>query len=193
MIDRDKVVEMISRGYAQSVVASAVGCTDSFISQLLAEQEVRDAISSKRLELLERHVDTDDSVDKLEADSLKTLHRLMPFITDPMKALRIFQVTNSAKRKTVEPTTPADSKGVTIILNLPPAIATKYKMSQDQQVVEVDGRSMTTLPSNVLTKRLAERKEAVPQITDATTAERMLNQLHIPVLQVQNILQGQPA
>ncbi len=31
---RDKVVEMLSRGYSQTVVAAAVGCQDAYISQL---------------------------------------------------------------------------------------------------------------------------------------------------------------
>lgn len=194
MVDRDKVIEMLSRGYSHSVVAAAVGCTDGYISQLVSEDEVRSTISSKRLALLERHVDTDDSVDDLEVTALRKLHQLMPSIVDPMKALRIFQVANSAKRKTVEPTATGDSKGVTVVVNLPAVAMTQFKLSTDKQVVEVDGRSMTTLPSNILTRKLAERKEAVPQITDATSAEALLSQVAsgTPILQVRNVL-GQPA
>jgi len=184
---RDKVVEMLSRGYSQTVVAAAVGCQDAYISQLVSETTVRDAISAKRLAYLERHVDTDDSIDSLETKALEKLHKLIPFIMDPMKALRVFEVENRAGRKTVETVSPLDSKGVLVHINLPAIMAVQLTMSTDKQVVEVNGRSLATLPSNVLTKRLAEQRHAE---SDGESAKRLLASVGTgtPQFQVRNIL-----
>jgi hypothetical protein len=190
MVDRDKIIEMLSRGYSQTVVSAAVGCTDGYISQVVADPEVRDLISAKRLEVLSRRVEADDSIDDLETKALKRLHQLIPMIIKPMEALRVFEVANKATRKTKEPVS-ADTRGTIVNIVMPEIAAVHFKLSSDRQVVEVEGRSMATLPSQQLNQKLSERQIArVPQITDASSALEMLNkiQIGVPKQQVRNVL-----
>jgi predicted transcriptional regulator len=194
MADVNKIIEMVSRGYAQNIVASACGVSDSYISQLLSDPEVREQVSAKRLETLGNRAATDDSVDSLETKALDRLHQLMPMITDPMKALRVYQVANGAKRKTHEPEQAGDKHGTIVNITLPEVAEVHFKLSSRQQVVEVDGRSTATLPSNVLTKRLEDRREQQKsaQITDSSGAKELLSRIEqgVPGMQVRNIFQG---
>ena len=53
----DKIIELLGRGYSQTVVASAVGCDDSYISQLMAKEEVRNQVATLRLQHVAVHVE----------------------------------------------------------------------------------------------------------------------------------------
>jgi len=177
MVDRDKVIEMLSRGYSQAVVAAAVGCDDSYISQILADTETRDLISARRLSVLESRVEVDDSIETLEKQALARVKQLLPLVTKPMEALRIFEVMNKAEKKTKDPVE-QEAKSQVVNITLPQVAAVAFKLSPDRQVVEIEGRSMATLPSQQLNAKLAERQAArTPLIADGQTASELLNRV----------------
>lgn len=169
---QDKIIEMLARGYSAAVVSSALGVTESYISQLQADQNIRDQIATKRMAALTAKAETDDSIDELENKALARMHQLIPLVTKPMEALRIFQVANTATRRAA-PTLATEAQGVTVVLNLPEAAAVQFKLSTDKQVVEVDGRSLSSMPSKQLTAKLQ--------------AQKMLVNMTTPKLQVRNV------
>ena len=177
-MSRDRVIELLSFGYSQTVVASAVGVTDSYVSQVLSEEGVRDSVAQARTARLATHVTTDDSIDAIERDALAKVRSLLPFITDPMKAVRVFQVMNAASRKvTGAPVGNQQSSAPIVNLTLPAGANVMFKLSSDKQVTEVDGRSLATLPASALSSRLSERKEQRTAITDQSSASQLLEQL----------------
>ncbi len=183
-----RIIELTSRGYAPAIVASACGITTTEVLELLSLPEVREQVSALRLTTAVRHVEQDTSIDSLETAALEKMHKLLPFITDPMKALRVYQVANAAVRKAPTSQTSNDNRAPTVVINLPAHAALQFRMSTDKQIVEVDGRSVATLPSNVLAKRLVEQ-QTTRQITDSASAEAMLAGLISPTVQVRNVLQ----
>lgn len=191
MQSHDKIIELLGRGYSATVVASAVGCDDSYISQLTAQPEVREAIANLRLKHVAGSVALDDSVDELEKDALARLHKLLPFVTKPMEAVRIYQIANSATRRSTQVAGATAPQAQLVQISLPNIMAVQFKLSSDKQVVEINGKSMAALPSALLNKRMEERKSAVvPQLTDARTASGMLNTLErgIPKQSIANLL-----
>lgn len=182
---RDKIIEMLGDGYSQTVVAAAIGVSDSYISQLVAEPEVAELIQAKRVAKLDGVKAHDDGIDSLEKDALAKMHRLLPFVTKPMEVVRIFEAANSAKRKH-EQTGPQNVVPTTTIVQvqLPAAALSHFKISTDRQVVEVEGRSMNTLPAKNLNEQLKQRQEArknSPLITDASSAANILENLATPI------------
>lgn len=187
---QDKIIELLGRGYAQTIVASAVGCDESYISQLVSQPEVRDQISALRLTHVHASVALDDGVDDLEARALDKMHQMLPFITKPMEAIRIYQIANAAKRRSSEVSSAVESKAPIVQFVLPSVMAVQFKLSSDKQVVEINGKSMSALPSARLNKQLEERRNSTATITDSTTAAGMLNTLErgIPKRSVVHLL-----
>lgn len=188
----EKIIELLGRGISQSSVAMAVGVSDGYISQLMADEEIKRRVQELRLKHLQAFTDHDDEVDDLESKALRKLHSLLPFVSKPMEAVRIFQVANTAKRKAegVDPTQTGHVTAPIVQLNLPASAAVHFKLSMDKQVVEVEGRSLATLPSKELNKQLAERRENVPLISDATTAQALLQNVAkgVPEQSIANLL-----
>lgn len=186
----DKIIELLGRGYSQTVVASAVGCEDSYISQLMAREDIRSQVATLRLQHVAGHVEMDDSVDSLEAKAMEKLQHLLPFVTKPMDALRIYQVANAAKRKTEGATaTNTESRAPVVQVSIPVHVAMQFRLDSSKQVVEINGKSMAALPSATLNKRLEERRTRQPLLTDSASAASMLNNLEkFPADSIANVL-----
>ena len=188
---QEKVVELLGRGYSQAVVASAVGVTDGYIAQLVSQPEIRDQVAALRLQHVHAQVELDDGVDSLEKLALEKMHHMLPYVTKPMEAIRIYQIANAAKRRSAETSGTTETKAPIVQLILPNVMAVQFKLSTDRQVVEINGKSMSALPSAVLNKKLEERKlRELPKLTDSRTAAGMLNVLEqgIPKQTIANLL-----
>ena len=188
---QDRVIELLGRGYSQTVVASALGVDDSYVSQLVSLPHVRDAVSTLRLQHIHAQVELDSGADSLEKDALDKLHKLLPYVMKPMEVVRIYQIANAAKRRSSEVTSGIESKTPIVQLVLPQIMAMQFKLSTDKQVVEINGKSMAALPSGLLNKKLEERKQRItPLLSDSHTAAVMLNTLErgVPRQSIANVL-----
>ena len=187
---RERIIELLGHGISHSAVAAAVGCEPSYVTQLVDEEGIAEQITEKKLHRLEQSAEVDSDIDDLEKMALNRMRQLLPFITRPMDAARVFQTLNSAKKKTPEIVTGDRPTAPVVQLNIPVNVAVQFKLSSDQQVVEVDGRSMSTLPSSALNTKLRERKESRPAITDATTAAQLITGIErgIPAQSLVNVL-----
>lgn len=173
----ERIIELLSQGYDQTTVASAVGCTDGYISQLVADPQVREQIANARVGKLEKYVEHDDKLDEIEDLALRKMLALMPYCAKPRDAIAMFQAVNSAKRKAAADNMPDASKatGAPIVqLNISGPAAVHFRLSGDKQVIEVEGRSMATMSASTLNGKLKERQLARPLITDQSTADQIL-------------------
>lgn len=149
---RDRIISLLGQGYAQATVASALGITASYVSQVAEEDDVREQVSQLRVGKLQERVEDDVKLEALERKSLQMIADKMPFVKSPMEAARIFQTLNSAKRKTANSVQENDANSVeTVTITLPKSAASIHiQLNQNNQVIEVEGRSMAPLPSRAL-------------------------------------------
>ena len=70
-----------------------------------------------------------------------------------MRVLKVAQVANAAKRKS-EAATAVQQPSTIVNIALPQQALVEFKLSTDKQVVEIDGRSLTTMPSHVVQAKL---------------------------------------
>lgn len=157
---RDKIIEMLGKGISATQVASAVGCDDSYISQLLSEEGVTEQVTNLKADHFSRYVEQDQIADDAEAEALAKVASLIPFITRPAEAVRVYSVLNAAKRRTVDSLNQANAVAQTITLDLPESSRVRFTITPDKQVVEIEGRSMTTMPAKSLAARLEQRNAA---------------------------------
>ena len=157
---REKIIEMLGKGIPAAQVASAVGCDDSYISQLLSEQGVEDTVKHLRADHFSAYIELDKKVDDAEEEALQKVASLIPYITRPLEAVRVYDVLNAAKRRAMATIGSGQAVAQTVILDLPEASRVRFTITHDKQVIEVEGRSMTTMPAKSLAIQLEQRNAA---------------------------------
>lgn len=173
---RERIVKLLGQNIQQSLVASAVGVTDSYISQLLTEEGVMEEIAHLKAAKLEEAVAQSDTIDDIKKLALSRISSTIAFAKSPLEAARVFQILDNAHRPNENPL--GDSAGVQIVqITLPRAgnSTIRIQLNEQNQVIDVEGRSMAPLPSRVLPQLAAKVKQ---QAEDAK-----IKNLPVPVIQ----------
>jgi hypothetical protein len=178
---KEKLIGYLASGVSQTAAAKAVGVDDSYVSQLLALPDFRQAIldiSATRLHEAVRH---DDNIESIEKKALRVLDQKLPYVRSAMEAAKIFATLNGAKKKAVDSgsgTGTGGAQSVTIVL--PRAATVALKLNTSNQVIEVEGRTMAPLPSRAL-PQLAEEVRAKHRAADAEKAAELLEAVSTPM------------
>lgn len=179
---KDRILELLGQGITAAQVATAVGCDDSYISQLMADETFSSKVIELRAENFSKFVELDRKVDSAEAAALERLDRLAAFITSPTQAARVYAVLNQAKRRTADTISSQQAVAQTVTLELPAAARVRFQLTADKQVIEIEGRALTTMPARSLAERLEQRNASrlldmkIPQVLDIsveTIAEKL--------------------
>lgn len=163
---KERIIEMLGRGITASQVAMAVGCDDSYISQLMADENIAEQVQKQKAEHFAGYMDQDARADAAEKLALDRMITLIPFVTKPAEAARVYSVLNAAKRRTAENVSAAVPVAQTVQLDLPEASRVRFTMTHDRQVIEIEGRSLATMPAKSLAARLEQRNAARLLSTD---------------------------
>ena len=177
---RDKIIDMLGRGIPAVQVASAVGCDDSYISQLMGDENIAAQVQQLRAEHFSEYVEQDKKVDSAEAAALAKVESLIPFITRPAEAVRVYSVLNAAKRRTADHASANQAPAQTVSLELPEAARVRFTLTPDRQVIEIEGRSLTTMPARTLAAQLEQRNAA--RMLTTTIPTRLLKPSEIPLV-----------
>lgn len=174
---REKLLGLLAAGVSQGSAALAVGVTDGYVSQLLQDESFSALLTERRGVSLVTAIAHDSRVESVEAKALHAVEQKLPFVRNAMEAARIFQILNSSKKRLQVSGSQAESLGaqqVTIVL--PKAAAVQITMNSINQVIEVQGRSMATLPSRSLPSLAADVVEK-KRITDESKAATLLESM----------------
>jgi hypothetical protein len=157
---KERIIELLGRGISAVQVAMAVGCDESYISQVVSEPGVSDQISALKMAHFEQFTALDDSLNDAEEKALSKMKLLIPFITKPTEAARVYSVLNAAKRRTADAATASrDAPSVIVNLELPTAARVAFITDHNRQVIEIDSRPLITMPTQSLVA-IAEKKRA---------------------------------
>lgn len=168
---QERILELLGAGASQSQVAMAVGVEESYISQLMAQEEFRKAVQELRAEAAAKHAAVDARIDSIEDKAWRRIDNLVELETNLMKLLKVAQAANAAKRRTQGVGMAQPATALTVNIALPQAAVVEFTMSTDRQVVDIGGRAMTTMPSKLVQERLKERKaerlaeDVTPQVS----------------------------
>jgi hypothetical protein len=159
MDKKDQIKEMLGRGIPAVNIASAIGVTEGYISQLLSDQNFAMDVAAIRTADLTKNIDIDAKWDEYESRLLEKLGELINFFTKPKDVLEALRIINSAKRKSAGiPAAQGQQTGRTIALNLPVTIINHYKINMQGGVVEVEGRSLRAMDSKNLLSLMNKNK-----------------------------------
>lgn len=160
MIDKNQICDLLGSGLANAVVARAVGCEESYISQLMSDSEFADSVAQKRSEALTAHTKRDLSIDSVEDLLLVQLKEAVETkqIYKPNEILRAWQVMNAGKRRGVPMNDHATVQNQVVTINLPTQIIQEFTMNPMGEVIEAGDKTLVTMPAHSLLNRLASEK-----------------------------------
>lgn len=146
-----KILDLLGSGLPEGTVASAVGCTPAYISQLLSEPEFRSQVLEKRVVALQAQSKRDGRYDALEDRLLERLEEILPFMSRSAEVTRAMQVVNAAKRRGSSIDQPAQLENTRqVILNMPVSVINQFALSASREVIEVNGKPMVSATSQQL-------------------------------------------
>ena len=150
MSTRDRAAKLLGAGHAAEVVATALGVSPGYISQLLSDETFALTVSELRFTSLQEATGRDEKYDALEDRLLEKLDNLLPFMLKPGEVTRSLQAMNMAKRRGAKSdiTIPAQASLVNIVL--PTVIHQKLITNQFNQVVQVGDQDLTTISTKHL-------------------------------------------
>jgi hypothetical protein len=154
---QDRIIELLGQGVPAAQVALHVGCDPSYVSQILADENNSLRVQELRATHFEAHVAHDKRIDMAEQKALARIESLVDFITKPSEAARVFSLLNQAKRQTLEAGNSQAMPSTIVNLQLPDAARISFTVTADRQVIEVEGRSMVTMPAKNVAAQLEQR------------------------------------
>lgn len=155
----ERIEKLLGQGFPTTVVASAVGCDPSYVSQLMEIEEFKTRVLILRAARAEKSVARDNSWDQVEDLALEKALTMLPLLSRPTDLVRLASYANSAKRRSSDYSGMGESNAPVVNIVLPKGATVHFQMNTSAQVVEVDGRSMAALPTKNLTEALRERRE----------------------------------
>lgn len=159
---RDRALTLLGQGHSQVTVAAALGVSESYISQLLSDEDFHSQVVSLRAENLSAATELDNKYNKIEnalVDKLEVASKLFVLPRDILNAL---VKVNSLKRRGAMAAPDTVTRDRVVVLQLPSAVKYEYITNINQQVVEIkepdQSHSLITVPIKQLGEMAHERE-----------------------------------
>lgn len=157
---RDRLISYLAAGVSQSAAAEAVGVSPSYVTELLDQPGVRSEVAAVRGETLHKQLKADEKLELGEAKALEKMVAMIPYSRNLGEVTKTFAVLNAAKRKAaVLRGEESGASGVSVTIVLPKAAELMLQVNSQNNVVEVQGRSIAPLPSKELPKLAASLRQ----------------------------------
>lgn len=156
-VSREQVKELLGSGLNGEQTALAVGCEPHYISALLAEETFASEVAQLRTAAFQAYNNRDKSIDGIEDSLIVKLKEAVDqgVVYKPRDILAAFQIVNNAKRRGAPNKTAPVTNQVVVSLNLPVRVIQQFKISALGEVIQVDDKTLVTMPSDNLLKHLA--------------------------------------
>lgn len=157
-VNIEQVKELLGNGLQVETVASAVGCSPAYITQLMSDEVFSGEVASLRVTNLSANTARDRSIDKIEDVIIRQLGEAVAsnMIYKPADLLRTFAVLNAAKRRGTSANDGAVIQKTEIVtLILPARPAEQFTITPEGTVVDTGGQSLVSMSANELLRKLS--------------------------------------
>lgn len=147
VIPREFILSALRSGFGEAQIAEALNVTVGAVEQVINAYGLREmAAKNSKFENI------DSKINNLEDKVLDRLEKSLGFVTKPMELTRMLQVLNSCKRRSLAEGKNIPQDGAKLIqLNLPERMELAVTVNARNEVIGVNGRTMTTIkPARVL-------------------------------------------
>lgn len=171
MSTRERAIALLGQGVPATQVASACGVTESAISQLLGEEEVRNEIADLRFQNLQKFNVRDSAYDSIEDKLLQKLDASIGMMFKPMEILKSIQVVNAAKRRGASAPDHVTNQQTVVNVILPTHIAQKFTVNAQNQVTNAGGQDLLTIQSGTLLQQVKGEQDELSKIRKGACIE----------------------
>lgn len=157
-LDKEQIKGLLGTGLSNEVVATAVGCDPSYITQLMSDETFSGEVISLRAAALTANSKRDRKADGIEDKLLLRLEEAVDnnLIYKPNDILRATAIVNNMKRRGVPANESLNLNNRIVNLTIPVRIQQQFITNANGEVVEVAGKTLVTMNSQTLLKELAE-------------------------------------
>lgn len=175
---KDQIAHWLARGFKADKVATIVGCTPAYISQLQTGDEEFPALLEKAKKAVERSKEEDaieDDYVKLEASVVAQVKENLPF-AEFGDLTRLMQTLIQRKQKAPNGSIVSNitQNNNTVVLQIPTAVAPEIMLNKQKEIIAIDGRTLAPMPSvgvRSLFKGIKDKREA--ETIDVTTIREL--------------------
>lgn len=172
MASKDQLKSLLGNGVPAAQAAKAVGCSAAYVAELMAEAGFSEEVATMRVGKLHAATERDAKYDAIEDKLLGNLETMAPLMLQPAMLLKAITVVNGAKRRGVtDAETVAAQKATVVVLHLPEVLRHRYKLNPNNEIIEVDGRTLLTIDSNAILANLEGAKNVSTANTSLAIAE----------------------
>jgi predicted transcriptional regulator len=161
----DYIVSALRSGFTESQIAQGLGVTQSAVTQYIEAHSLMDRVGDMR-----KFENIDNLYNTMEEFALKKLQESSRMaIMNPMKWAQIVKTLNGAKRRSLSEGRAVLESGATLVqLSLPARLQVEVRKNAQNEVIEVQGRALNTLPAGKLMERIE------PKTEDKSNAQTLL-------------------
>jgi len=159
-----RALELLGLGTPPVQVASALGVTESRISQLLSQEDFASAVANLRYQNLLSNTSRDSKADSLEDKILAKLETSLDMVYQPLVLAKLYQIVNAAKRR--GQALVADSGGDRRVVNIdmPIKVLNQFNVNIHNQVIQAGNQDLVTIqPKTLLDRVRGNRDEKLEQ------------------------------
>jgi hypothetical protein len=157
---QSRALSLLGQGIGPEVVASAVGVSVSYISQLLSDPEFAGQVSSLRYESLAKHNVRDSAYNSLEDSLVEKMRDCLPYMIRPLEILKAIQIINSAKRRGSSTPDSILAQKEVVSLVMPTQIIQQFTTNINNQVIQAGTQELITVQSAGMNALLEARNTA---------------------------------
>lgn len=156
-VSKEQVRELLGSGLGPEVVASAVGCDISYISQMLSDEAFASDVALLRTKNLTSHNRRDASIDGIEDKLLQKLDSMISegVFYKPRDVLQATVAVNRMIRRGMAPSTQGAVINNVIQIQIPSELLKKFTRNRANEVVAIEDQTLVTMPAHQLLKSLA--------------------------------------
>lgn len=171
------IIDLLGKGYSQKATAKLLDVSPSLVSQVATEN--LDAIEEKKSDVQMLSLAKDQELDEIEDMLLQKVRALAALESDSMKVLRMWEAISKAPRTSRQVDQPVvDNKNTNIVQLVLSDTAQKrveYVVNPQNDVVEVNGRTMVTASSKQAVDMMHEmlkskKQEAFDDILESASS-----------------------
>lgn len=187
MAAKDIARQMLAQGLQPSVVAGTIGVEESYVSQLMSDEDFAASVELMRVEQSQEDIDYDKKLERTEEGYLDKIEHRLP-VANLQQSLQAFKILNGAKRRKDRSMTPGlVNHGTIVNITLPQAISPKYLTNGNNEIVEVEGQTMISATPKALDAIIAQKKPALSVDQQETVTRLQVQTAERTLLTLENV------
>lgn len=169
-MSKSQIIALAEAGISNTLIAARCEVSESYVSQVLAENSIKSKVLEAQLSLLDERTKRDARYDEIEDTLLTKLKSKLPDIYKPQDILRSLVAINRAERRGATSQQLAElankKESSTIAIELPERIRTRIIKSASREIISVNERAMVTMDSRLLLEEVTSTDEIDPLDVD---------------------------